>query len=101
MRLNRRALLKLGSLSFLRAFLPPLLPPDRYSDGLPVAPEPKRKLIGFARAINYGVAVRSEPWLRPFVVDLDSGRRVFVSAAHVAREGDPKRTPLGPALHDD
>jgi hypothetical protein len=47
------------------------------------------------------VAVRNEPWLRPFVVDLDSGSRVFVSAAHAAREGDPARTPLGPPLFDD
>jgi hypothetical protein len=47
------------------------------------------------------VAVRTEPWLRPFVVDLDSGRRVFVSAESIAREADPERTPLGPPLHDD
>ena len=47
------------------------------------------------------VAVRSEPWLRPFVVDLDTGSRVYVSAAHAAREGDPDRTPLGPPLFDD
>ena len=47
------------------------------------------------------VAVRPEPWLRPFVVELDSGRTVYVSAAHVAREADPKKTPLGPSLHDD
>lgn len=47
------------------------------------------------------VAVREEPWLRPFVVELDSGQRVFVSAAHLAREADASRTPLGPALHDD
>lgn len=46
-------------------------------------------------------AIRTEPWLRPFVVDLDNGARVFVSAAHLAREADAARTPLGPNLHDD
>ena len=46
-------------------------------------------------------AVRTEPWLRPFVVDLDSGERVYVSAAHLAREADAARSPLGPNLHDD
>ena len=47
------------------------------------------------------VSIRNEPWLRPFEILLDSGRRVYVSAAHLARELDADRTPLGPALHDD
>ena len=47
------------------------------------------------------VAVRREPYLRPFVVALDNGEQVFASAFQVAREADQKRTPLGPSLHDD
>jgi lipoprotein-anchoring transpeptidase ErfK/SrfK len=68
MRLNRRNLLKLSSLLLSRALLPPLAPIDRYTDGLPGAPASKRPIIGFARAINYGVAVRSEPDLQAKMV---------------------------------
>jgi lipoprotein-anchoring transpeptidase ErfK/SrfK len=68
MRLNRRTLLKLSSLFLSRALLPPLPSIDRYSDGLPEAPAPSRPIIGFARAINYGAAVRKEPSLDAKVV---------------------------------
>jgi lipoprotein-anchoring transpeptidase ErfK/SrfK len=68
MRLNRRALLKLSSLFLSRALLPPLPSIDRYSDGLPEAPAPSRPIIGFARAINYGAAVRKEPSLDAKVI---------------------------------
>jgi lipoprotein-anchoring transpeptidase ErfK/SrfK len=68
MRLNRRALLKLTSLALSRALLPPLPSLDRYTDGLPDMPATRRTLIGFARAINYGVAVRKEPDLQAKMV---------------------------------
>src|SRR5690242_15351766 len=64
MRLNRRSLLKISSFLFTRALLPPLPALDRYADGLPDTPASRRPLIGFARAINYGVAVRTEPNLQ-------------------------------------
>ena len=47
------------------------------------------------------VGIRAEPWLRPYIVELDDGRRIYASAAHVAEEGDTHKTPLGPDLHDD
>lgn len=60
-------------------------------------------LIAARQGLGSGtiVAVRREPWLRPFVVELDSGERIFASAAHLAREADTHRTPLGPSLHED
>lgn len=61
MRLNRRMFLKLSSLLMSRALLPPLPQINRYTDGQDVAPVVKRPIIGFARAISYGVAVRTEP----------------------------------------
>jgi lipoprotein-anchoring transpeptidase ErfK/SrfK len=63
MKLNRRSLLKLGSLLLTRAMLPPLPALDHYTDGLPVAPAVMRPLIGFARAISWGVVIREEPSL--------------------------------------
>jgi hypothetical protein len=60
-------------------------------------------LIGSREGHGAGsiVAIRSEPWLRPYIVELDDGRRVYASAAQVADESDANRTPLGPSLHDD
>ncbi len=61
MKLNRRKLMKISALLLTRALLPPLPPLDRYADGLPDSPVVTRPIIAFARAINYGVAVRQEP----------------------------------------
>ena len=47
------------------------------------------------------VGIRHEPYLMPFIVELDSGQRVYASPAHVALENDDRCTPLGPSLHDD
>ena len=63
MRLTRRSLLKTGSLLLTQALLPPLPAIDRYADGIPDSPAVKQPVIAFARAINYGVAIRSEPSL--------------------------------------
>jgi lipoprotein-anchoring transpeptidase ErfK/SrfK len=68
MKSNRRALLKISSLLMTRALLPPLPPLDRYADGLPDSPRVTRPIIAFARAINYGVAVRQEPNLNAKMV---------------------------------
>jgi lipoprotein-anchoring transpeptidase ErfK/SrfK len=43
---------------------------NRYTDGQDVAPPVKRPIIGFARAISYGVAVRSEPNLNAKLLDV-------------------------------
>lgn len=64
MNFNRRTFLKLSSLLMSRALLPPLPPTNRYTDDLPEAQVNRKPLLGFARAINYGVAVRKEPNLK-------------------------------------
>ena len=63
MRLNRRSLLKMGTLLLSRALLPPLPALDRYTDVLPEVTPAARPLIGFARAITWGVIIRKEPSL--------------------------------------
>ncbi len=68
MRLSRRSILKAGSLLAARALLPPLPALDRYADGIPNTPAVKRPVIAFARAIGYGVAIRSEPDLNAQMV---------------------------------
>ena len=68
MRLNRRSLLKLSSLLLTQALIPPLPGLDHYTDGLPESPAVTRPLIGFARAINWGVVIRAEPSLDAKVV---------------------------------
>lgn len=68
MKFNRRSFLKASSLLFSRALLPPLPPLNRYTDDLPDTQSKTRPLIGFARAINYGVAVRKEPNLKATMV---------------------------------
>jgi hypothetical protein len=44
------------------------------------------------------VELRRETFLKPYVVLRDDGTKVFVSACDLAREDDPDRTPLGPAI---
>ena len=53
--------LKLSSVLMSRALLPPLSQINHYMDGLDTAAAVKRPIISYARAINYGVAVRAEP----------------------------------------
>ncbi len=68
MNLPRRTLLKqalrLGSTSLVRALLPPLPKADYYSDGLgTTTPVTQKPVIGFARALQWGVVIRTEPSL--------------------------------------
>ena len=60
-------------------------------------------LIGSREGAGAGsiVAIRNEPWLRPYEIELDAGVRIYASAEQVAAENDNERTPLGPSLHDD
>ncbi|MCS7055931.1 MAG: L,D-transpeptidase [Thermoflexales bacterium] len=64
MNLSRRTLLKLGSLGLLRALLPPLPAMDFYTDGEPAQPMMRRMPIAFARSLQFGAVIRSEPDLR-------------------------------------
>jgi len=64
MRTGRRSLLKMGALGIARALLPPLPAPDRYADGLSDQNSMARRLMGFARALNWAGAIRSEPNLK-------------------------------------
>jgi lipoprotein-anchoring transpeptidase ErfK/SrfK len=70
MQLTRRSLLRLASAGLLRSLLPPLPAQDFYADGAGASPSaitpttPKRyskPVLGFARALLYGVIVRAEP----------------------------------------
>lgn len=64
MRLSRRTLIKLSSLGLLRALLPPLPPVDFYTDGELARPVTRRPAIAFARSLQFGALIRSEPDLR-------------------------------------
>ncbi len=60
-RISRRSVLRLMSLSLTRAMLPPMPPINFLRDGAPAEVEQPKQLLSFARAITWGVPVRSEP----------------------------------------
>lgn len=59
--LSRRTVLKLASLGLMRAALPPLPKVDFYTDGDSAVPVTKKPVVAFARGLNVGGVVRSEP----------------------------------------
>lgn len=62
-KISRRALLKLGSLGLMRIMLPPLPAADFYTDGDLALPITRRPVLAFARSLQWGAIIRSEPSL--------------------------------------
>ena len=63
-----------------------------------LTPEGTRVVLLPSQASGVILEVRREPFLKPYVVLRNDGVRVFVSACDLAREDDPDRAPLGPAI---
>ena len=77
MKLTRRTLLKLSVTGLMRSMLPPLPKADYYSDGLGTRPSATKLVMGFARALQWGVVIRTEPSLNAPQVGVITRDRVL------------------------